>query len=137
MENSNSKKNDIAPPQVGVPSYTKEQLEATHARLKRFVGPLPTNEIETRLLMNDNEALGLDPIAVTFPSANNRPILTEIPKPEGYKEGEVYTNTLMDPYYESCELEEALTKQDIGYATREMDTAKFCVQISHIERCYC
>ena len=67
MENSNPKKNDFTLPQVGVPSYTNEQLDATHARLKRFVGPLPTNEDEVRLLMNDNEALGLDPIAVTFP----------------------------------------------------------------------
>ena len=88
--------------------------------------------------MNDNEALGLDPIAVTFPPTRNRPILIEIPKPEGYKEGEVYTNTLMDPYYDACELEEALTKQEQGHNfTWEMNTAKFCAQISHIERCYC
>ena len=39
--------------------------------------------------------------------------MTEIAKPEGHKDGEQYTNTVMVPYYDPEELEAALDNKGL------------------------
>ena len=75
---------------------------------------------------------------MTFPLTKGRLVMTEIAKPDGYKEGEMYTNKVMAPYYDPEELEAALANKELGpYATWSMETAKFCLYAVHIERCFC
>ena len=88
--------------------------------------------------MHDNEALGLDPVAVTYLPTKGRAVLMTIDKPESYKAGEPFTSTIMDAYYDLDEIEGALSKQDYGDDLNwDLETARYCAQASYLERCYC
>ena len=65
-------------------------------------------------------------------------MVKEIPIPSGYKPGEQYTNTPMQPYYDPEELEAALDKTEDGdLGELSLETAKYCLQAYLVELCYC
>jgi hypothetical protein len=96
-------------------TFTEEQFEATYKRLKRLITGAPAlAEHEKWLLMHDNEALALDPLVVTHPLTKGREVVIDIEKPDLYKPREPFTNTLMVPYYDLKELEDALVNEERG-----------------------
>ena len=109
-------------------TFTEEQFDATYKRLKRLITGAPVlAEHEKWLLMHDNEALALDPLVVNYPLTKERVVVIDIEKPELYKPREPFTNTLMVPYYDLKELEDALVNEERGeHQDWNIETARFC-----------
>jgi hypothetical protein len=82
------------------------------------VGTQLLTDDEKNLFMNADEYFNIDKVEVTFPLTKGRQVMTEIAKPEGHKDGEPYTNTVMVPYYDPEELEAALAKKELDTSPR-------------------
>jgi hypothetical protein len=125
--------------QIGTSTYDINDFVTTWERVKRSIsGSKVLVEIERWLLLNDSSALALDPVTPTYPPVEGRPVLVEIETKEFHKAGDPYTNTHMEPYYLADELEAAFTKLNATDPVESMeDVARFCAQITHLEKCYC
>ena len=143
MENTEQKKDDDAiqrPNPFGRHEYfTQQQFNTKYQKLKRFVvGTQLLTDDEKNLFMNADEYFNIDKVEVTFPLTKGRQVMVEIPKPDGCKDGEPYTNTVLDPYYDSEELEAALANKELGpFSEWSLETARFCLHAYYIEKCFC
>jgi hypothetical protein len=143
MENTEQEKGGDAvqkPNSSGMDKYfTQQQFNTKYMRLRRFVvGTQILTDDEKYLFMNADEYFNIDKVEVTFPLTKGRQVMVEIPKPDGHKENEPYTNTVLKPYYDPEELEAALANKDRGpFSDWSFETAKFCLHAYYIEKCFC
>jgi len=143
MENTEQEKGGDAvqkPNSSGMDKYfTQQQFNTKYHRLRRFVvGTQILTDDEKYLFMNADEYFNIDKVEVTFPLTKGRQVMVEIPKPDGHKENEPYTNTVLKPYYDPEELEAALANKDRGpFSDWSFETAKFCLHAFYIEKCFC
>jgi hypothetical protein len=120
------------------PAKGKETvIEKWDRLMKHTAGPLLITELEGRLLTNDNESLNLDPLLPAYAPPEGTLMTVAMPT-KGNRGGSTYINAHVDSMYHESVMEAALTKPGATETTASpAEIAKFCLQASHIERCYC
>ena len=93
-------------------------------------------EVERHLLINDNAALDLDHEAPTYPADTDSNTRAAVRIEAGHKGGN-YVDTVFPQLYTSSHIEASLEEGGAEQiSTDPLRMAKFCLQASHLERCY-
>ena len=137
MNNPNRNKSDPRPQKAqGGLIKQRESWRDAWAKLKKYyVGSRQDlTELEKHLVTNDNEALALDPLELTYvPSAVPEEFKPQITSSKGHS----YLNTTMGSYYLDGDIEEALTGREANKTiTSRRPLARVSLMMSHMERCY-
>ena len=89
---------------------------------------------EKLLLINDSESLNLDPVDPTYPATQ---LAGAIVPQDPSTSGAIYLNATMTSMYKNEEAAMALVQAGAKEPVEsKKELAKFCLMISHLERCY-